>query len=130
MQQQVDRSAGTPTEAGMLAMQSVTAASLGQVRRARELTQRAIDLATSRGLKQGAALYSAGDSLWEAAYGDCQAAKRSTARTRRSSCWTTGFMSSRSGPLSSEMARRRSTSRSSPFWREQDRVDPSDADRR
>ena len=32
MQQQVDRVAGTPTEAGMLAMQSVTAAYAGQVR--------------------------------------------------------------------------------------------------
>jgi tetratricopeptide (TPR) repeat protein len=81
MQQQVDRVAGTPTEAGMLAMQSVAAASVGQVRRARELTERAIDLAMSRGLKEGAGLYSAGDALWEAAYGNCKAAQRTTART-------------------------------------------------
>jgi tetratricopeptide (TPR) repeat protein len=65
----------------MLAMQSVTAAYAGQVRRARELTESAIDLAVSRGLEQGASLYSAGDALWEAAYGDCAAARRTAART-------------------------------------------------
>jgi DNA-binding winged helix-turn-helix (wHTH) protein/tetratricopeptide (TPR) repeat protein len=80
MQQQVDRVAGTPTEAGMLAMQSVAAAYAGQVRRARKLTETAIDLATSRGLKEAAGLYSAGDALWEAAYGNCREARRTTAR--------------------------------------------------
>ena len=81
MQQQVDRVAGTPTEAGMLAMQSVAAAYAGRVRQARELTRRAIDLAMSRGLKEGAGLYSAGDALWEAAYGNCREAKQAAART-------------------------------------------------
>ena len=81
MQQQVDRVAGTPTEAGMLAMQSVTAAYAGQVRRARDLTRRAVDLAMSRGLKEGAGQYSAGDALWEAAYGNCREAKQAAART-------------------------------------------------
>jgi DNA-binding winged helix-turn-helix (wHTH) protein/tetratricopeptide (TPR) repeat protein len=80
MQHQVDRVAGTPTEAGMLAMQSVTAAYAGQVRRARKLTETAIDLAMSRGLKEGAGLYSAGDALWEAAYGNCREAQQATAR--------------------------------------------------
>jgi DNA-binding winged helix-turn-helix (wHTH) protein/tetratricopeptide (TPR) repeat protein len=81
MQQQVNRVAGTPTEAGMLALQSVTAAYAGQVRAARELTRRAIDLAMSRGLTEGAGLYSAGDALWEAAYGNCRDAKQTAART-------------------------------------------------
>lgn len=81
MQQQVDRVAGTPTEAGMLAMQSVTAAYAGQVRKARVLTSKAIELATSRGLKEGAGLYSAGDALWEAAYGNCRDARQTAART-------------------------------------------------
>ena len=81
MQQQVDRVAGTPTEAGMLAMQSVAAAYAGQVRRARELTEAAIDLAMSRGLKEGAGLYSAGSALWEAAYGNCREAQRTAARS-------------------------------------------------
>jgi DNA-binding winged helix-turn-helix (wHTH) protein/tetratricopeptide (TPR) repeat protein len=81
MQQQVDHVAGTPTEAGMLAMQSATAAYAGQVRRARDLTRRAIELAMSRGLKEGAGQYSAGDALWEAAYGNCREAKQTAART-------------------------------------------------
>jgi eukaryotic-like serine/threonine-protein kinase len=81
MQQQVDHVAGTPTEAGMLAMQSATAAYAGQVRRARDLTRRAIELAMSRGLKEGAGQYSAGDALWEAAYGNCRDAKQTAART-------------------------------------------------
>ncbi len=82
MQQQVDHVAGTPTEAGMLAMQSVTAAYAGQVRKARDLTRRAVDLAMSRGRKEGAGQYSAGDALWEAAYGNCRA--RSGPRLERS----------------------------------------------
>jgi DNA-binding winged helix-turn-helix (wHTH) protein/Flp pilus assembly protein TadD len=81
MQQQVDRVAGTPTEAGMLSMQSQTAAYGGQVRRARELTRRAVALAMGRGLKEGAGLYSAGDALWEAAYGNCRNTKQAAART-------------------------------------------------
>ena len=81
MQQQVDRVSGTPTEAGMLAMQSVTAAYAGRVRQARELTKRAIELAKSRGLEEAAGLYSAGDALWEAAYGNCREAKAAATRT-------------------------------------------------
>jgi eukaryotic-like serine/threonine-protein kinase len=81
MQHQVDRAAGTPTEAGMLAMQSVAAASAGQVHRARDLMESAIGLAASRGLKEAAGLSSAGAALWEAAYGSCREAKRTTARS-------------------------------------------------
>ena len=81
MQEQVDHVAGTPTEAGMLAMQSATAAYAGQVRKARQLTSKAIELGTSRGLKEAAGLYSAGDALWEAAYGNCRDAKQTAART-------------------------------------------------
>jgi eukaryotic-like serine/threonine-protein kinase len=81
MQQQVDRVVGTPVEAGMLAMQSVTSAYAGRVRQARNLTERAIELAKGRGLKEGAGLYSAGDALWEAAYGNCREAKQAAART-------------------------------------------------
>jgi eukaryotic-like serine/threonine-protein kinase len=81
MQQQVERVAGTPTEAGLLSMRSATAAYAGQTRRARELTNSAIALAVSRNLEEGAALYSAGDALWEAAYGHCRAVPRTVART-------------------------------------------------
>ena len=81
MQQQVDRVVGTPAEAGMFAMQSVTSAYAGRVRQAREQTDRAIDLAKGRGLRESAGLYSAGDALWEAAYGNCREAKQAAART-------------------------------------------------
>ncbi len=81
MQQQVERVAGTPAEPGMLAMQSVTSASAGRVREARNLTERAMELAKGRGLKEGAGAYSAGDALWEAAYGNCREAKHAAART-------------------------------------------------
>ena len=75
MQQQIDRVSGTPAEAGMLAMQSVTAAYAGRVRQARELTKRAMELAKSRGLEEAAGVYAAGDALWEAAYGNCREAE-------------------------------------------------------
>lgn len=81
MQEQVDLMAGTPAEAGMLANQSAVAAYAGRGREARERTARAVDLATSHGFADGASLYSAGQALWEAAYGDCQGAKRTAART-------------------------------------------------
>jgi tetratricopeptide (TPR) repeat protein len=117
MGQQVERAAGTPTEAGMLATQAVTAAYGGQVGRARELTRRAIDLAVQGGLKEGAGLYSAGDALWDAAYGDCRSAKQAAARTlamtrgRRPLSWSALAMalcgdSSQARQLADEMARR------------------------
>ncbi|HET8645503.1 MAG TPA: tetratricopeptide repeat protein, partial [Vicinamibacteria bacterium] len=51
MRQQVERVAGTPAEAGMAALQAVTAAYAGQVRAARQKTKRAVELAVSRGLE-------------------------------------------------------------------------------
>jgi DNA-binding winged helix-turn-helix (wHTH) protein/tetratricopeptide (TPR) repeat protein len=81
MRAQVDQVAGTPAEAGMLAHQSAVAAHAGRAPEARELTQRAVDLATSRGFADGASLYSAGQALWEAGYEDCRGAKRTAART-------------------------------------------------
>ncbi len=81
MQQQVDGAAGTPAEAGMLAMQSVASASTGRLRDARHHTLRAIELARGRGFSEGAGAYSAGDALWEAAYGNCREARQAAART-------------------------------------------------
>jgi DNA-binding winged helix-turn-helix (wHTH) protein/tetratricopeptide (TPR) repeat protein len=80
MQQQIDRVSGTPAEAGMLAMQSVTAAYSGRVRQARELTKRAMELAKNRGLEEAAGVYAAGDALWEAAYGNCREAEHAATR--------------------------------------------------
>jgi DNA-binding winged helix-turn-helix (wHTH) protein/tetratricopeptide (TPR) repeat protein len=81
MQRQLDRVAGSPAEAGMRSMQSVTAAYAGRVRQARELTKEAIDLAKGRGLVEAAGLYSAADALWEATYGNCREARQAAART-------------------------------------------------
>jgi tetratricopeptide (TPR) repeat protein len=80
MQQQFDRVSGTPAEAGMLAVQSATAAYGGRLREARELTKRAVELARSRSLEEAAGLYAAGDALWEAAYGNCGYAKQAASR--------------------------------------------------
>jgi eukaryotic-like serine/threonine-protein kinase len=117
MQQQVDRVAGTPSEAGMLAVQSVAAAYRGQVRRARDLNRKAVDLALARGLKEGAAQYSAGGALWEAAYGDCRAARQTASRTlalargRHALSWSALATAlcgdpAQAQPMSEEMARR------------------------
>jgi eukaryotic-like serine/threonine-protein kinase len=83
MQEQVAAVAGTPAEAGMLANQSVVAAYGGQMRRARELADLSIELAVSRGFEEGASVYSAGQGLWEAAYGECRAARGTSERTLR-----------------------------------------------
>ncbi|HET6899338.1 MAG TPA: winged helix-turn-helix domain-containing protein, partial [Vicinamibacteria bacterium] len=94
MRQQVESVTGTPAEAGMFALQSVTAAYEGRTRAARGLTQQAVDLALQRGSKQAAAEYSAGKALWEAAYGDCGRAKNTVTRTlaiargRRALSWS------------------------------------------
>jgi eukaryotic-like serine/threonine-protein kinase len=81
MREQLDGVAGTPMEAGMLASQSIAAASSGQVKEARELTSQAVDLAIRLGLKESAAQYSAAETLWEAAFGNCREAKATAART-------------------------------------------------
>ena len=65
----------------MLAMQSVASASTGRLRDARHHTLRAIELARGRGFSEGAGAYSAGDALWEAAYGNCREARQAAART-------------------------------------------------
>jgi len=81
MRQQIGAAAGTPLEAGMLAAQSVTAASSGQLIRARGFTNQAVDLALRQGFKEGASQHAAGDALWEAAFGNCREAKNAAART-------------------------------------------------
>jgi len=80
MEEQVADATGTPAEAGMLATQSVTAAYSGQLRKARDLTRRAIDLSVRSGFKERASQYSAGDALWEASFGDCGEAKQTASR--------------------------------------------------
>jgi eukaryotic-like serine/threonine-protein kinase len=79
-QQQIDLAAGTPAESGMFAMQAVAAAHAGRALQARELTNRAIDLAKGRGLDEAAGVYAARNALWEAAHGNCREAGRAASR--------------------------------------------------
>jgi hypothetical protein len=101
----------------MLALQSVAVASAGRVRQARELTNRAIDLAKSRSLEEAAGAYAAGQALWEASYGNCReadvAASRALAlsRGRHALSWSALAVavcgdSVRAGKLADEMGRR------------------------
>src|SRR5262249_3833505 len=117
MQEQVDRATGTSTEAGMLALQSLAAAYEGRTRTARDLNRRAVEVATQRGLKEGAAEYAAGGALWQAAYGDCggatEAASRAlvVARGRHALSWSSLALAlcgqaAQARSLADEMARR------------------------
>jgi eukaryotic-like serine/threonine-protein kinase len=117
MQQQIDRVSGTPAEAGMLAMQSVTAAYAGRVRQARELTKRAMELAKSRDLLEAAGVYAAGDAVWEAGYGNCREAEQAVTRAlalsrgRNALSWSALAVamcgdSTLAGKLADEMVRR------------------------
>lgn len=116
-QQQIDRVSGTPAEAEMLALQSITAAYAGRVRQARELSKRAVELAKSRGLDEAAGQYLAGNALWEAAYGNCREAAVAVTRAlalsrgRHTLSWSALAVaicgdSSRADTLANEMVRR------------------------
>ena len=116
-QQQIDRAVGSPAESGMFAMQSVAAAHAGRVRQARELTNRAIELAEGRGLDEAAGVYAAGNALWEAAYGNCREAGRAATRAlalsrgRHALSWSALAVAIcgdalRAGKLADEMVRR------------------------
>jgi DNA-binding winged helix-turn-helix (wHTH) protein/tetratricopeptide (TPR) repeat protein len=78
--QQIDLVSGTPAEPGMLSLQSITAASAGRVREARELAARATELAKARGLDEAAGVYAAGQALWESAFGNCRESAQAAAR--------------------------------------------------
>ena len=116
-QQQIDRVSGTADEAGMLALQSITAAYAGRVRQAREMSKRAVELAKGSGLVEAAGLYAAGNAMWEAAYGNCREAEFAVTRAlalsrgRHALSWSALSVamcgnSSRAGALADEMVRR------------------------
>ena len=115
--QQITRVAGTPAEAGMLALRSVGAAYSGRVRQARELTTQATELAKGRGLDEPAGSYAAGQALWEASYGNCREADQGASRAlalsrgRNALSWSALAVAVcgdaiRAGTLADEMARR------------------------
>ena len=70
MKAQVEWARGRPEEADMLGYQSAAAGAMGQIRKARELCQRAVDLAKTRDLKEAAGSYLAGEAGLEATVGN------------------------------------------------------------
>src|SRR6185503_5125547 len=78
MQQQIDWYAGKPEEYDSFRMQSESAAYSGQVRQARELGQRAMELATQSDLKEVAAGLLLIEANTVAIFGKCQEIKQIT----------------------------------------------------
>ena len=80
MQQQIDWYAGKPDEYDSFKMQSQSAAYSGQVSKARELNQRAIELATQGDLKEVAAGSLLTQAITDAIFGNCQQIKQATTK--------------------------------------------------
>ncbi len=80
MQQQLDWARGNPNEYVTLFLQAETAAFLGQLRKARELTQRGVDTQLSRNLKENAANRISRNASTAAATGSCQQAREDVAQ--------------------------------------------------
>jgi len=78
MQQQIDWYAGKPEEYDSFRMQSESAAYSGQVRQARALGQRAMELATQSDLKEVAAGFLLIEANTDAIFGKCQEIKQIT----------------------------------------------------
>ena len=77
MARQVASSAGTPgVEDWLLGLEADTAAYSGRLRAAREFSRQAMDSAERAGEEETAATYSAGSGLWEALFGNADAARR------------------------------------------------------
>jgi serine/threonine protein kinase/tetratricopeptide (TPR) repeat protein len=80
MQQQIDWLSGKPDEYLAQGWQSETAAFSGQLKKARELSDRAVELAERRDLKEVAAQIAVGGAGRDALLGDCKQVKEQTAR--------------------------------------------------
>ena len=72
MQRMADSLAGKPGEAFMLAAEAKVAASAGRLREARQLTDRAVDVARQFGFIEQSAFFAVEASAYEAAFGDEQ----------------------------------------------------------
>jgi serine/threonine protein kinase/predicted Zn-dependent protease len=70
MKKQIDWAHNRPEEADFLSIESAAAGASGQLRKARELTQRAVGLAQGHGLQEEAAGYFAGQAALEASLGN------------------------------------------------------------
>jgi serine/threonine protein kinase/tetratricopeptide (TPR) repeat protein len=80
MQQQVESLSGKPDEYVAQGWQSETAAFSGQLKKAQEFSNRAVELAEGRDLKEVAAQIAAGGAGRDALFGDCRQAKDQTAK--------------------------------------------------
>jgi predicted Zn-dependent protease len=80
MRQQIDWYAGKPAEYDSFNMQSQSAAYSGQVSKARELNQRAMELATQGDLKEVAAGFLITQAITDAIFGNCQQIKQATTK--------------------------------------------------
>ena len=80
MKQQTDWMTGKPDEYAAHGWQSEAAAFAGQLRRARELSQRAFELAEGRDLKDVAAQIAVGGATRDALFGDCTQVKVETSK--------------------------------------------------
>jgi len=80
MREQIESLSGKPDEHLAQGWQAEAAAASGQLRRAREFSRRAFDLAAARDLKDVAAQSAAAAAAREAQLGDCRLAKEQTAK--------------------------------------------------
>ena len=80
MQRQIDWYSGKPAEYDSFNMQSQAAAYSGQVSKARELNQRAMELATQGDLKEVAAGLLITQAITDAIFGNCQQIKQATTK--------------------------------------------------
>ena len=91
MQQQVEWANGKPGEYAAQSWQAETAAFLGQSRKAKEFSSRAVESAQRRNLKEVVAQILAEDAAQDALFGDCKQVKTQTAKaldiTRSQRAW-------------------------------------------
>ncbi|MGI9167223.1 MAG: tetratricopeptide repeat protein, partial [Pyrinomonadaceae bacterium] len=80
MQQQMEWTKGKPDEYVAQNWQAETAAFLGQLRKAKEFSNHAFELAAARDLKEVAAQIAAGAAARDALLGDCRQVKEQTAK--------------------------------------------------
>src|SRR5437660_4568328 len=80
MRQEIEWASGRPEEHVAHTWQSETAAFLGQLRKAKEFSTTAFELAQRRDLKEVAAQIAAGSAAVDALFGDCAQVKELTAK--------------------------------------------------
>jgi serine/threonine protein kinase/tetratricopeptide (TPR) repeat protein len=80
MKQQIEWTNGKPEEYTAQNWQAETAAFLGQLRKAKEFSSRAAEMAQRRDLKEVVAQIVAGDAARDALFGDCKSVKDKTAK--------------------------------------------------